>query len=128
MSGDDVDADPVFAEGSIVEVPDERWGFVAPARTWHPGACTEIRQNALRAKMHKGTGAEEMSPRYRARYYLVEPTWSNGLRKDTAFELDGHCFKRRPMALLSLSRHIGTLDPSDLAALRARALRAIGRR
>lgn len=103
------------------------WGFFDPSRSWHPGACSEIHPAALRATMHKGRRAEHLVSRYRARHHIVAPSTSNGLAKDTAFELESRKLKLRRIELLAPQRTIGVLDSWDLQAIRRHALRAIGR-
>lgn len=83
-------------EGSVYEIPDPLWGFTAPHREWHPGACARCDPAARLTYCYKGTDAR----RVRAKLFamvVVEPSPENGLKKTTAFALDP---RRIPLKVL----------------------------
>jgi hypothetical protein len=74
-------------EGSVYEIPDPLWGFAAPDREWHPGACARCDPAAGLAYSYKGTDARRVREKLFA-VVVVDPTPQNGLKKTTAFALD----------------------------------------
>jgi hypothetical protein len=114
----------VEPEGAIYFVKDSAWGFSSPGRDEHPGLCVWFAEDLRTAVFLKGVDAAHA--RFGA--VIVEPTRANGLSKPTAFQLVPRALPRRLVELMHKSpRLIGRLDPSELAAIRAKLARLFGR-
>jgi hypothetical protein len=97
-------------EGCVYMVPDRVWGFEAPDREDHPGACVECALIARLTFLNKGTDVRSArTDRYLV--VIVEPSTQNKLQKTTAFALDPR--RIRLHVLLNLhrsSRLLGQLE------------------
>ncbi len=100
--------------GTIYIVPDHLWGFTAPDREDHPGACAHCDTIRNRVTMVKGSGRAIPTKVF----LWVDPSGENGLKKSTAFEITPRYFRLRRIALLHFDRRIGKLTPKELADIR----------
>lgn len=110
--------------GDVLFIPNEVWGFSDPTSTHHPGVCVHDKEHeppliVFKTLFCKGKGAENIKPRFRKEYVIIEPSFENGLTKNTAI-------KKVPDAILSLriwpiyqDRYAGRLEECDIALLRS---------
>jgi hypothetical protein len=112
-------AEPIDAAGllpgSVFMVPDKTWGFEAPGRVDHPGACLDYPPVARECGILKGS-----TPSWAARWkptYIVEPSPGNGLRKRTAFDLVPVRIRKHRLRLMYPERWIGRLDDQDFGEI-----------
>jgi hypothetical protein len=113
------------AEGCIVFVKDEAWGFSAPGRVEHPGLILWLADDLRYCTLLKGTDAEFV--RDQRRVFIVEPSEMNGLAKPTAFRLEPRTLPRRlVMLMLESPRYIGAVSDTELDAARYQLSRSFG--
>jgi hypothetical protein len=111
--------------GSVYAVPDSYWGFEAPGRTSHPGACSQCSVAGQHATFVKGTDVRSSRPDITP-ILLIQPSEANGLSKETAFALAPRRLRLHKAVLLHYNRRMGVLDPEDLARLRGELTRLFG--
>jgi hypothetical protein len=111
--------------GSVYAVPDSYWGFEAPGRTSHPGACAHCSAAGQHATFVKGTDVRSSRPNITP-ILLIQPSAANGLSKETAFALAPRRLRLHKAVLLHYDRKMGALDPDDLARLRGELTRLFG--
>lgn len=125
MTSEDWDIDPTHDPheptdeflATVYNVPDGWWGFAAPDRIEHPGACVWYDTDRAEGSLLKGLGATSKQ-RHDRHYWFIRPTPSNGLTKLTKFELYPLPYRRHKLLLLHQPNRIrGRLDPDDLMTL-----------
>ena len=110
--------------GHLYRVPDKWWGFEAYGRVEHPGACVGYDRRGVHVTMLKGT--DPKSARYEHVHVLVDASDSNGLSKQTAFQIQPRTFRARRVALLYPERFLGSLSSKDLERMQAELIRLFG--
>jgi|JI10StandDraft_1071094.scaffolds.fasta_scaffold175230_1 hypothetical protein len=106
--------------GDLFPVPDKWWGFEAPGRTDHPGACVGYVPPGFKVTMLKGTDLR--SARYDQVHVEVQNDSTNGLLKPTAFAIKPYDFSAARIALLK-DKQIGCLSAADLERMRMELVR-----
>jgi hypothetical protein len=107
--------------GIVFMVPNRQWAFFNRNFVDHPGACVHSRPEQHHAVLVKGTDADKVPRRTRYDHYLVSPTRTNGLEKQTAFKLAPRYLRLHKVRLLDPERCLGRLDDAELRAPLARA-------
>jgi len=120
------DRDQRITVGLVLYVRDYLWGFDAPSRYSHPGACLGIDDRTQRATMLKGTD-EQSGVAQSGPCYVVEPSATNGLTKPTAFGLEPRKIKLRPLELSAPTHTLGLLNSEEIRSLQQASKRANGR-
>ena len=111
--------------GEVFMVPNRHWGFDSATSDDHPGACTSECAADRCAVLVKGTDSDHL--RSRAGYYVVASTPSNGLQKQTAFQLAPRFIKLHRIRTYYPERRLGHLEEADLLALQDEMARLHGR-
>lgn len=106
--------------GEIFQIPDKWWGFVAPGRIDHPGACVGYVPPGYRVTMLKGT--DPRAARYDQVHVMVRNDSTNGLLKPTAFAIKPYDFPAPKIACLT-DKYIGQLSAVDLERMRSELVR-----
>ncbi|MDF1800863.1 MAG: hypothetical protein P1V81_16950 [Planctomycetota bacterium] len=110
--------------GQVIVVPDRHWGFRAPGREGHPGACLAPADPAQRdLPILKGRSGSETSPW--PTDFEVLPDAENGLSKPTWFQLVPRFLRRRHLELMQAERRTGRLSAEDRARLLAELRRVL---
>lgn len=109
--------------GAVFFVPDKMWGFKAVGREDHPGACIFCSTEKREALLSKGTSVGSGAARRLEHPYLIGPDPTNGLTKETAFDLVPKRFRLQRVLLMEPERKLGQLDPVDLKIMQDEYLR-----
>jgi hypothetical protein len=102
----------------IYQVPDARWGFASFGREQHPGVCMGVTTAGRDGVFLKGRGADDRHKR--SDEAIVAPTDSNGLGKDTYFNLRPRAIPMAQVHMYHNNRWLGTLEPEVTDRLRER--------
>lgn len=101
--------------GNLYQVPDKKWwGFEAPGRKDHPGACASM-ASAHKVNLLKGT--DPRSADYSLVQVKVDPDSTNNLLKRTSFAIKPVPKSVRKVQTELSDKFIGTLAESDLSKM-----------